>query len=192
MSRLDTAPLACAVAGPLTAGIIAVPAIIFGHMARRRVRRTGERGFTGATNAAERLSAISRILQEVLMIALRSMSKPSSPLETLEPVPGVSPVTRGHPGTVTAEVSRSLRHLAVRGKSDPTLPPFETVIGRDERVRILDTNLAPRRMICALRMRGPSGAGAIGTGWFIGPKTVLTAGHRVFSTAPVRPAVSSR
>jgi V8-like Glu-specific endopeptidase len=30
-------------------------------------------------------------------------------------------------------------------------------------------------------MVGPSGAGAIGTGWFIGPKTVATAGHCVFS-----------
>jgi Domain of unknown function (DUF4190) len=52
MSRLATAALACAVAGPLTAGITAVPAVILGHMARRRVRRTGERGFTGATAAA--------------------------------------------------------------------------------------------------------------------------------------------
>ena len=43
MSRLATAALACAVAGPLTAGITAVPATIFGHMARRRVRRAGER-----------------------------------------------------------------------------------------------------------------------------------------------------
>ena len=51
MSRLATAALACAVAGPLTAGITAVPATIFGHMARRRVRRSGEQGFAGATSA---------------------------------------------------------------------------------------------------------------------------------------------
>jgi hypothetical protein len=51
MSRLATAALACAVAGPLTAGITVVPAIIFGHMARRRVRRTGEQGLAGATSA---------------------------------------------------------------------------------------------------------------------------------------------
>jgi glutamyl endopeptidase len=50
-------------------------------------------------------------------------------------------------------------------------------------VRILDTELAPWRMICALRMRGQSGAGALGTGWFIGPRTVLTAGHCVYSTS---------
>jgi hypothetical protein len=58
----------------------------------------------------------------------------------------------------------------VKGKSGPLLSPFETVIGRDERVRILDTELPPWRMMCALRMRGPGGAGAIGTGWFIGPR----------------------
>jgi Domain of unknown function (DUF4190) len=51
MSRLTTAALACAVAGPLTAGITAVPATICGHIARRRVRRTGEQGFAGATAA---------------------------------------------------------------------------------------------------------------------------------------------
>jgi hypothetical protein len=51
MSRLATAALACAVAGPLTAGITAVAAIIFGQMAHRRVRRAGERGFTAATAA---------------------------------------------------------------------------------------------------------------------------------------------
>jgi V8-like Glu-specific endopeptidase len=71
--------------------------------------------------------------------------------------------------------------LVVTGKGGPIRPPFESVIGVDERIRILDTDLAPWRMICALRMQGASGAGAIGTGWFIGPRTVLTAGHCVFS-----------
>lgn len=114
------------------------------------------------------------------MIELTSVSKPVSPFETLAAaVP--ARLTAGHPGTASGEVSRSLRHLAVKGKSGPIRPPFETVLGQDERVRILDTDLAPWRMICALRMRGPNGAGAIGTGWFIGPRTVLTAGHCVFS-----------
>ena len=114
------------------------------------------------------------------MIELTSVSKPVSPFETLAAA-APARMTAGRPGTASSEVSRSLRHLAVKGKSGPILPPFETVIGRDERVRILDTDLAPWRMICALRMRGPNGAGAIGTGWFIGPRTVLTAGHCVFS-----------
>src|SRR5512144_55502 len=114
-------------------------------------------------------------------VKLKSVSKPESALEARGVARAAPPSTEGHPGTATAEASRSLRHFVVKGKSGPIRPPFEAVIGRDERVQILDTDLAPWRMICALRMRGPSGAGAIGTGWFIGPRTVLTAGHCVFS-----------
>ncbi len=51
MSRLAVAALVCAGAGPVSAGITAIPAIVFGQMARRRVRRTGERGFAAATAA---------------------------------------------------------------------------------------------------------------------------------------------
>jgi V8-like Glu-specific endopeptidase len=118
------------------------------------------------------------------MVELKSVSKPTpppSPLEGAEAAPPEPQPTTGNPGTATAEISRSLKHLVVKGKSGPILPPFETVIDVDERVRILDTDLAPWRMICALRMRGSNGAGAIGTGWFIGPRTMLTAGHCVFS-----------
>jgi glutamyl endopeptidase len=117
-----------------------------------------------------------------MMIELQSVSKPVSPFESRE-VAEVTPrgTTQGAGGAATTEPSRSVQHLVAKGKSGPIRPPFETVINRDERVRILDTDLYPWRMICALRMRGPSGAGAIGTGWFIGPKTVVTAGHCVFS-----------
>jgi glutamyl endopeptidase len=115
------------------------------------------------------------------MIELKSVHKPSSGLESMEAAPVAPPATTGSSGAATSETSRSLRHLVVAGKSGPIAPPFESVIGIDERVRILDTDLQPWRMICALRMRGPTGAGAIGTGWFIGPRTVLTAGHCVFS-----------
>lgn len=43
-SRLAVLALVCASAAPVTAGIAAIPAIALGHLARRRVRRTGERG----------------------------------------------------------------------------------------------------------------------------------------------------
>ncbi len=115
------------------------------------------------------------------MIELKSVSKPVSPFEELE-VAAPRRVTHGHPGSGNPEPSRSLKHLVVKGKGGPIRPPFETVIDHDDRVRILDTELAPWRMICALRLHGGSGAGAIGTGWFIGPRTVVTAGHCVFSS----------
>jgi hypothetical protein len=50
-SRLAVAALVCAIATPCTAGISALPAIVLGHMARRRMRRTGERGAAVATVA---------------------------------------------------------------------------------------------------------------------------------------------
>jgi glutamyl endopeptidase len=125
------------------------------------------------------------------VIELMSVSKPApsrSPFESLEAAPTAT-ATKGSWGTATDEVSKSLRHLVRKGWQDsaPRIAPIlndEAVISPDDRVRILDTDLAPWRMICALRMRGPSGVGLIGTGWFIGPKTVLTAGHCVFSTKP--------
>jgi V8-like Glu-specific endopeptidase len=114
------------------------------------------------------------------MIELRSVNKPESAFEGLQAAPGVV-ATEGSSGSASSEYSRSLRDIAAVGKSPPIGSAFESLIGRDERVRILDTDLSPWRMICALRMQGPTGAGAIGTGWFIGPRTVLTAGHCVFS-----------
>jgi len=51
MSRLAVIALACAMAGPLTAGITAIPAIVVGHRARRQIRRTGERGREAAAAA---------------------------------------------------------------------------------------------------------------------------------------------
>jgi hypothetical protein len=63
-SRLATAALACAVAGPLTAGITAVLAIIFGHMALYRIRRTTERG-RGLATAAVALGWLTVLIAAV-------------------------------------------------------------------------------------------------------------------------------
>jgi V8-like Glu-specific endopeptidase len=121
---------------------------------------------------------------------LKSMSKPqpAMELESMDEDDAREPQSRttsGSQGSGSQEKSRSLEDIVVKGKSDvPLAAPgggLESVLGVDERVRILDTDLAPWRMICALRLRGPAGT-AIGTGWFVGPRTVLTAGHCVFST----------
>jgi len=59
----------------------------------------------------------------------------------------------------------------------------ETVCGRDDRVRISPATAVPWRWICQLIITMPNGAGFRGTGWFIGPKCVMTAGHCVYSSA---------
>lgn len=97
--------------------------------------------------------------------------------------------TTGHPGTIPSAPSDAADDLIVVGKSDSRLQPArarlgnETVIGVDERVRISDTDKLPWRKIAALTLkpRPPLSSSFIGTGWFIGPKTLLTAGHCVFS-----------
>jgi glutamyl endopeptidase len=118
------------------------------------------------------------------MVQLRSVANP--PPSALEAAASPRATTPGSPGTAPGEESRSALHLVARGRSGAlerrrSVLGLESVLGQDDRVRILDTELPPWRMICALEMRGPSGAGAIGTGWLVGPRTILTAGHCVHS-----------
>ncbi len=109
---------------------------------------------------------------------------PRLALEAMAEAP--RPMRPGWAGTASQETSRSQRAYAVHGKATPrsgfSSGPgvrLESVIGTDERKRILDTDLLPWRMICALQIRGQNGAGLIGTGWLAGPSTIVTAGHCV-------------
>ncbi len=95
------------------------------------------------------------------MVDLKSVTKEVASLESM-PVLEESRTTVGSAGSASAEESRSRRLLVASGKSGPIGSPLESVIGTDERVRILDTELSPWRRICALRMRAPSGAMAHG------------------------------
>lgn len=75
-----------------------------------------------------------------------------------------------------------------RGKSLPLIdmPPFgsfETILGPvDRRTAVADPTASPWNMICSLRIRTASGIEGIGTGWIAGPRTIITAGHCVYST----------
>ncbi len=57
----------------------------------------------------------------------------------------------------------------------------ESVIGKDDRVPISDTTLLPWRCICHLVADGLHPQQVLGTGWLAGPRTVITAGHNLFS-----------
>lgn len=59
----------------------------------------------------------------------------------------------------------------------------ETVCDTDDRVRISPATAIPWRWCCELLITYPNGAGARGTGWFIGQRAVMTAGHVVYSAA---------
>lgn len=61
----------------------------------------------------------------------------------------------------------------------PLPPEAETVHGPDNRVRITTTNIYPWRVHSSLLITAADGSQWIGTGWFIGPHTLMTAGHVV-------------
>jgi len=65
-------------------------------------------------------------------------------------------------------------------EGDEELARPRVIIGADERVRVGNTTLYPWRAICALRITAANGRRYIGTGFFISPRTVVTAGHCVY------------
>ena len=59
-------------------------------------------------------------------------------------------------------------------------PSPEAIIGTDDRVQIHNTSAYPWRAHASLLMTAADGSSWIGTAWFIGPRTLVTAGHCVF------------
>jgi V8-like Glu-specific endopeptidase len=60
------------------------------------------------------------------------------------------------------------------------LSTTEVVIGPDDRRQVTSTTKAPWNRICHLRIRAANGQIFLGTGFFIGRRTVATAGHCVY------------
>ncbi|MEL6143545.1 MAG: serine protease, partial [Bacteroidota bacterium] len=56
----------------------------------------------------------------------------------------------------------------------------EVVIGKDDRIRVHNTTAYPWRTICSLIITAKDGSRWIGTGWLVGNRTVITAGHVVY------------
>jgi V8-like Glu-specific endopeptidase len=68
------------------------------------------------------------------------------------------------------------------GEASFGLPPplAETVHGPDDRTRITNTSVYPWRVHASLLITARDNSQWIGTGWFIGPHTLITAGHVVY------------
>ncbi len=118
-----------------------------------------------------------------MAIQLKSVSKPTTETEAIpRPAQAVRAATRV-PATPMPLAPSALRRLAI-GKSPRPIQPqggvnLESVIGLDERTRIVSTESLPWKLVCALEIDAPNGS-FVGTGWFAGPRTLVTAGHCVF------------
>ncbi len=79
----------------------------------------------------------------------------------------------------TPPSSETLRDIGEASFGPLPLGP-ETVHPPDDRIRITNTSVYPWRMHCSLLITAADGSAWIATGWFVGPHTVMTAGHVVF------------
>lgn len=79
----------------------------------------------------------------------------------------------------TAPNDVDLRDIGEASFGEPN-SRFETVHGPDDRVRITNTSAYPWRVHASLLITAADNSMWIGTGWFIGPHTVMTAGHVVY------------
>src|SRR5215218_6917499 len=69
----------------------------------------------------------------------------------------------------------------------PTVVDAQAVIGTDNRKPVQDTTTYPHSAIADLSMKFPD-QWYQGTAWFIGPYTLMTAGHNVFAADPNHPS----
>lgn len=98
----------------------------------------------------------------------------------LESLPGFDPLhalTEGLPPMILTAEDMELCECV------PEKVQIETVCDRDDRVEVVNTTVAPWRWLCQLIITFPNNARSRCTGWFIGPKTVMSAGHCVYSKA---------
>jgi glutamyl endopeptidase len=113
--------------------------------------------------------------------------------EGLEAVPGYRPMRASvtealtDPNVVLAAPDTTALHPVAEATFGPLAVP-ETVHGFDDRIQIADTSIYPWRAYASLLITAADSSQYIGTGWFIGPRTLATAGHCVFIHAPGTPA----
>lgn len=96
----------------------------------------------------------------------------------LEEVSGFDPTRAVKEGMPTSIITDELSTLT---EVHPEEYPPESVCGFDDRVQVTNTTAVPWRWICQLIITMANGNKSRCTGWFIGPRTVMTAGHCVYS-----------
>lgn len=107
-------------------------------------------------------------------------SRLASPISTkIEAVPGYKPRGLAERGVESVALPNAVPVDAALG-AFRNMDLMEVVLGDDDRQAVSDVTDSPWRHICALRINTKSGRRYVGTGWLIGMRTVMTAGHCVY------------
>lgn len=112
-------------------------------------------------------------------------SEGENPGASAEPQDGAEPV-KGYKRKegAAAELWEAPAKTQLRDIGEASFGPapaiIETVHGPDDRAQITNTSTYPWRAHASLEITAADGSRWIGTGWFVSPRTLITAGHVVF------------
>lgn len=114
---------------------------------------------------------------------LRSEPTPGTVGSTEEPQGGVEAIgaMRTESATRSTAPDVVLPDIGRASFAEPGTD-LETVHGTDTRVRVQPTDLYPWSATASLLITARDGSQWVGTGWFVSPRTLVTAGHCVFIT----------
>jgi len=148
---------------------------------------------TTTAEAAKKVSGHTPVSNLPEEVTSEAVGKPVSTPPSEGPDPGSSPITDEGSEAIkpsrrveltaaelfTAPIDKGLRDIGEASFGTPA-PIMETVHGADNRVQITNTTIYPWRAIASLLITAADNSMWIGTGWFIGPHTLMTAGHVVY------------
>ena len=137
-------------------------------------------GHAPVTNQPESSAAVEETQQEEPYVG-EAGGQTDLNNEGVEAVPGFKKFGTGEDDAghlFTPPQSEDLRDIGEASFGAPP-PAAEDVIGVDTRAPVTDTTLYPWRAICSLLITAADNSAWIGTGWFISPRTLITAGHCV-------------
>lgn len=152
-------------------------------MAKKKTKSTPTGGHTPISNISEEASAFP----EITSSASKPPAEGKNP-KTVKPRADGAESVKGFKTKLSAEAAQAeiaapdTSNLKDIGEASfgPPPPLAETVHGPDDRVRITNTDVYPWRVHASLLITAADGSRWIGTGWFISPRTLITAGHVVY------------
>lgn len=85
-----------------------------------------------------------------------------------------------YPDAWYAEYGTDVSEALMRNRYDAAELVEEVIIGADDRVRVTNVNKKPYKWLCSLVIRAANGKGYVGSGFLVGRRTIITAGHCVY------------